>query len=109
MVMPEMYGSLISKATGVKDFADPAYLWLVGERIFNLERMFNVREGFSKKDDAFPKRITAETMPSGTSVGQVFEAEELLKDYYQARGWNANGIPTAAKLKELGLGFTSSK
>ncbi|MFH0767955.1 MAG: aldehyde ferredoxin oxidoreductase family protein [Chloroflexota bacterium] len=109
MMSPEMYGNLLSKATGVKDFADPAYLWLVGERIFNLERMFNVRDGFSKKDDVFPARITTETMPSGNSAGQVFEAEPLLKDYYRARGWDANGIPTKAKLNELGLGFTTSK
>jgi aldehyde:ferredoxin oxidoreductase len=93
----------------VGDFADPAYLWKVGERIFNLERMFNVREGFNKKDDVFPDRITRETMPNGTAKGQVFEADILLPDYYRARGWDTNGIPTKAKLDELELGFTLKK
>lgn len=106
ILTPELYGKLLSTVTGIKDFADPAYLWRAGERIFNLERMFNVREGFSKKDDVYPERITKEAMASGPSAGQVFEIEPLLKDYYQARGWDENGIPGQAKLNELGLGFT---
>lgn len=110
MMTPEVYRMLISAATGIEDFADPAYLWRVGERIFNLERMFNVREGFSSKDDVFPSRLTKESMPAGPSAGQVFEAETLLVDYYRARGWDVKtGIPTAAKLNELGLGFAIGK
>ena len=104
---PELYSKLLSAATGVKDFVDPDYLWQVGERIVNLERMFNIREGLGRKDDVFPKRITSEPMPSGPSAGQVFEAEALLTDYYKARSWDAEtGIPTRAKLNELGLSFT---
>jgi aldehyde:ferredoxin oxidoreductase len=107
MVPEDLYGRLVSSATGMKEFADPAYLWKVGERIYNLERMFNVREGFGIKDDSFPKRFSTEPMPAGPSAGQVFEAEALLKDYYRARGWDLKtGIPTKAKLNELGLGFT---
>lgn len=110
MVPEDLYGRLISSATGMKEFADTAYLWKVGERIYNLERMFNVREGFGSKDDSFPKRFSTEPMPAGPSAGQVFEAEVLLKDYYQARGWDIKtGIPTQTKLNELGLGFTISK
>jgi aldehyde:ferredoxin oxidoreductase len=106
VLSPELYAKLLSAATGVKDFADPDYLWRVGERITNLERMFNVREGFGRKDDVFPKRLTDEPMPAGPSAGQVFEIEPLLKSYYKARGWDAKtGIPTKAKLDELGLGF----
>jgi aldehyde:ferredoxin oxidoreductase len=71
--------------------------------------MFNIREGFNKKDDVFPSRITKETMPNGTAKGQVFEADVLLSDYYKARGWDDNGVPTRAKLNELGLGFTMKK
>lgn len=108
MIDAGLYGRLISAATGLKDFADPNYMWLVGERIFNLERMFNVREGFGKKDDAFPARLTNEPLSNGPSAGQVFEAEPLLADYYKARGWDPEtGIPTAAKLRELGLDFTT--
>ena len=88
------------------DLADVKYLWLVGERIYNLERMFNVREGFGSKDDVMPRRFSNESMSEGPSKGQVFEQEVLLKDYYEARGWNAKtGIPTNAKLNELGLAF----
>jgi len=101
------YGRLMAAATGVNDFTDVDYLWLVGERIYNLERMFNAREGFDRKDDVFPKRFTEETLPTGRSAGYIFEADQLLSDYYQARGWDVNtGNPTKAKLDKLGLGFT---
>ncbi len=110
MLSDEVYGRLLTAATGVKDFSDTAFLWKVGEKIFNLERMFNVREGFSSKDDVMPKRLTEEPMPAGPSAGQVFEAEPLLADYYRVRGWDAKtGIPTKEKLEELGLGFTTNK
>jgi aldehyde:ferredoxin oxidoreductase len=107
MVTPALYGKLLSAATGVKEFTDEDYLWLVGERIFNLERMFNIREGFSRKDDVFPKRITAEKLFAGKTVIQSFEEELLLLDYYKMRGWDLHtGIPTKAKINELGLDFT---
>jgi aldehyde:ferredoxin oxidoreductase len=103
----ELYGKLLATATGREEFSDPDYLCLVGERVFNLERMFNVREGFGRKDDVFPDRFLKETMPDGPSAGQVFEAEQLLEDYYEVRGWDPQtGIPTEAKLRELGLEFT---
>ncbi len=110
MLSVETFGKLLSAATGISDFADASYLWHVGERIYNLERMFNVREGLTSKDDMFPKRLTSEPMPVGPSKGQVFEAEALLKDYYRARGWNIRtGIPTATKLKGLGLSFAVTR
>jgi aldehyde:ferredoxin oxidoreductase len=69
--------------------------------------MFNIREGFGRKDDVFPDRFTRETMPNGPSADQVFEAEPLLNDYYQVRGWDPEtGIPSGVKLNELGLDFT---
>ena len=102
----ELFGRLLAAGTGMSELADVKYLWLVGERIYNLERMFNVREGFGSKDDAMPRRFSTESMSEGPSKGQVFEQEVLLKDYYEARGWNAKtGIPTNAKLNELGLAF----
>lgn len=106
-VTPELYAQFLSAATGIKDFADPDYLWRVGERIVNLERMFNVREGLGQKDDTFPERVTREPMPAGPVAGQVFESELLKESYYRARGWDPeSGIPTKDKLNELGLGFT---
>jgi len=110
MTPPDIFGRMLASSTGVKDFSDPAYLWLVGERIYNLERMFNVREGFGKKDDAFPKRFSQEPLPAGPSRGQIFEEGQLLADYYQARGWDPDtGIPSSKKLAELGLSFTLKK
>ena len=106
----ELFGRLLAAGTGIADFADVKYLWKVGERIYNLERMFNVRDGFGRKDDEMPKRFSTESMPAGPSKGQTFEQDALLKDYYQVRGWDVNsGVPTQAKLKELGLAFTIAK
>jgi aldehyde:ferredoxin oxidoreductase len=78
----------------------------VSERIYNLERCFNVREGFSRKDDILPWRIMHEEIPEGGSKGcraAPEELEALLDQYYEMRGWDRNGIPTKAKLIELGL------
>jgi len=74
-----------------------------GERIFNAERMFNVRAGMSRIDDSLPPRFTHEPMPEGPSKGMVAHLEELLDDYYSHRGWDKNGIPTKEKLAELGI------
>jgi len=81
------------------------HLFKVGERIYNLERAFNVREGFSRKDDTFPLRITSEPLKNaGPAEGQVLrKPAALLDEYYQFRGWDENGIPPPEKLKELGL------
>jgi len=101
-----IYGRLLASATGYDDFADVAYLWKVGERIYNLERMFNAREGFGRQDDVFPSRFLSETLPAGPSAGQIFEMDQLLDDYYAARGWDLNtGNPTPEKLSALGLDF----
>lgn len=77
-----------------------------GERIYNVQRAFNVREGFTRKDDYLPKRVMEEPIPAGVSKGSYVKREELdsmLDEYYQARGWSADGIPTKVKLFELDL------
>jgi aldehyde:ferredoxin oxidoreductase len=71
------------------------------ERIINLERMYNVKLGFSRKNDILPDRFLKEPMPKGESKGQTVDLETLLDDYYNVMGWNSNGIPTENKLKEL--------
>ncbi|MEM2912483.1 MAG: aldehyde ferredoxin oxidoreductase family protein [Candidatus Bathyarchaeia archaeon] len=103
MVPINLYSKLLYSATGVEKFKDPRYLWLVGERIFNLERAFIVREGFDVSQDTMPERILKEPVPRGPSKGQIFELDVLLKDYYKVRGWNERGIPAKEKLEELGL------
>ena len=97
---------LLGSATGVKEHFDISNLWNIGERIFNLERMFNARDGIGGEYDTLPDRIVKEPLPAGGSAGLVFELETMLKDYYGARGWDLDtGIPTKKKLEELGLGF----
>ncbi len=80
-------------------------LLTTGERIFNLCRMFNVREGISRVDDAVPERL-GEPLPDGASAGETVSAEDLerlLDEYYELRGWDKNGIPTPETLARLEL------
>jgi aldehyde:ferredoxin oxidoreductase len=103
MITLELYSKLLHSATGIETFKDPRYLWLVGERIFNLERAFIARDGFDVSQDSMPERILKEPVPREPSKGQIFELDVLLKDYYKVRGWNERGIPTKEKLVELDL------
>lgn len=95
---------LINSVTGW-DFT-PDELMTTGERIINLCRAFNVREGATRKDDTLPERLT-EPLPEGLFKGQAISKEDLdlmLDSYYGYRGWDKEtGIPTRAKLEELGL------
>jgi len=103
-VSTEHYAKLLVASTGIEEFSDAAYLRKAGERIYNLERILNVREGFRRKDDYFPERFLKEPIFNRPSEGQIFEMEILLDDYYRARGWDLDmGIPTEKKLQELGL------
>ena len=100
--MPD-FAAASAAATGVKEFGDVKNMYRIAERICNLRRAFNVREGLSAKDDAIPKRFTREPMPEGPGKGQVANLAVMLKEYYQLRKWRANGKPTKAVLSELGL------
>jgi aldehyde:ferredoxin oxidoreductase len=75
----------------------------VGERVFNLERLFNIRAGFDARDDTLPRRMLEEPMSGGKAEGRVNCLAEMLSEYYQLRGWDAEGRPTAEKLAGLGL------
>jgi len=78
-----------------------------GERINNLGRLFNLREGLSRKDDHLPPKVMSTPIPDDTvSKGSYITQKELdfmLDDYYAHRGWTNEGVPTLEKLKELGL------
>jgi len=74
-----------------------------GERIWNMERQFNLKAGLGKKDDTLPKRILEEPAPSGTGKGLVCRLGEMLPEYYELRGWNEEGVPTQDTLQRLGL------
>lgn len=94
---------LIANVTGwefsVDDFRK------TGERVVNLSRAFNMRDGFSRADDTLPQRLLEEPMPDGPAKGHIVEElDTLLDQYYKIRGWDKDsGKPTPEKLKELGL------
>lgn len=78
-------------------------LQAMGERIWNLERLWNLAAGFSGGDDTLPGRILDEPHTEGPSAGRVIDLAAMLDEYYRARGWTAAGVPTAAKIGMLGL------
>lgn len=91
-------------STGFNHTVD-SYL-LAGERIWNLVRLFNLREGMQTSEDILPKRFFKESFTKGPAKGIVFSEdgfEKSLQEYYTLRGWDEKGIPTTDKLKELGL------
>jgi aldehyde:ferredoxin oxidoreductase len=75
----------------------------VGERTWNIERLWNLRAGLTRADDSLPKRLLEEPHQEGPSAGVTVNLEAMLIDYYQARGWDEQGVPTAEKLQHLGL------
>ena len=80
---------------------DVIKLTRIGERIYNLERLFNLREGFSNKDDILPSRFLNQPLKEGASKNHIVPLKNMLKQYYFVRGWDDKGIPTQEKLKEL--------
>ncbi len=70
-----------------------------GERIWVLERLYNLKAGPRKKDDTLPKRILEEPADVGTGKGLVCRLDEMLPEYYQLNGWDAEGVPTAETLE----------
>ncbi|UCH41601.1 MAG: aldehyde ferredoxin oxidoreductase family protein [Gammaproteobacteria bacterium] len=74
-----------------------------GERIWNLEKLFNLKAGLGKKDDTLPKRILEEPADVGTAKGLVCRLDEMLPEYYEINGWDAEGVPTGETLQRLGL------
>lgn len=95
------YGSILRAVTGLPYSDDE--LMKAGERIYNLERLFNLKAGLTKKDDTLPPRLLKEPIPSGPSKGEVCELDRMLPQYYKLRGWDKEGVPTKETLKELGL------
>ncbi len=75
----------------------------IGERIWNIEKLFNIREGFSRKDDDLPQRLKSEPLKKGHSKNHVVDLENLLDEYYKLRGWDKEGVPTKETLGKLGL------
>ncbi|MEI8331206.1 MAG: aldehyde ferredoxin oxidoreductase family protein [Methanomicrobiales archaeon] len=95
------YASLISASTGIS--CDAADLLKVGERIWNLQKLYNIQAGFGRDDDTLPKRLLNEPLQEGAPKGMVWQREAMLDEYYTLRGWDKEGTPTDAKKRELGL------
>lgn len=92
----------LASITGV-DFGGLGELMKIGERIFTMDRLFNLKAGLTGKDDTLPERFLKEPMPAGPVKGQVVELDKMLPQYYKLRGWDKNGVPKTEKLKELGI------
>ena len=95
---------LVSLVTGWDMDADE--LERIGERVYNLERLINVKRGTGRKDDCAPYRAMNEPIPEGPAKGRICRREDLdamLDEYYEFRGWSRRGIPGEEKLRELGL------
>lgn len=97
----EDYRDLLSAATGFDYTVEE--MMTCGERIWNLERLFNLRAGMDPSQDTLPKRMLEEPMPEGPNKGAVVRLSEMLPEYYRLRGWDETGQPTPEKLKALGL------
>jgi aldehyde:ferredoxin oxidoreductase len=100
-VTEELYAAQLDAALG--GGWTVARMYETGERIWNLERQFNLAAGLSKADDTLPRRLLEEPAPSGTAKGLVARIPEMLPEYYQLRGWTAEGEPTPDTLARLGL------
>ena len=74
-----------------------------GERIWNLERMFNMKNGFTRADDTLPPRVLKEPIKYGPCKGSVSKLDVMLPEYYKVRGWSKDGVPTKEKLAELSI------
>jgi aldehyde:ferredoxin oxidoreductase len=85
-----------------KDFTISDLL-TIGERVYTLERLFNVREGFDRKDDTLPRRFLEEPLNDGPSKNRVVPLDEMLDEFYKVRNWDENGIPTDKLLERLSI------
>ncbi len=97
----EFFARTLTAVTGEHFTADD--LMMVGERVWTLERLYNLREGFTKDDDTLPDRLLNEPVAEGPSKGFTVKLAPMLEEYYAFRGWDKEGVPTESKLKELGL------
>jgi aldehyde:ferredoxin oxidoreductase len=93
----------LHSSTGRTPFASSEDILRAGERINNLVRLFNLREGLTAEEDTLPRRFMREPLQQGPCRGRVVDLAPLLREYYLVRGWNDRGVPTPEKLQELEL------
>lgn len=95
------YLNLVNAVTGA-DYTSEELL-LCGERVWNVERLHNLQEGYSKADDTLPRRLLEDPISNGPSKGWVHQLDRLLPEYYQVRGWDSEGVPTPECIFRLGI------
>jgi len=100
-VTEEYFARIFSAATGFE--CQSQDLHHIGERIWNLERLYNLRAGLDSSFDTLPPRLLKEPVLHGPSRGVVVDLDPMMSEYYRFRGWSANGLPSSSKLKELSL------
>ncbi len=100
-VAEEYFARVLTAVTGIPYATGD--LIKTGERVWNLERLYNNREGFTRQDDTLPPRLLNEPVLEGPSKGWVNKLEPMLEEYYRARGWDKNGVPGPKKLADLSL------
>jgi aldehyde:ferredoxin oxidoreductase len=98
---PDDYKDLFNAIVG-QDLTKESLLE-AGDRIWNIERMFNLKAGISPEQDKLPRRLLTEPIPKGPCKGHVHRLPELLPEYYKERGWNEHGFPTEVKLTQLSI------
>ena len=101
VLAPQAMLSLYGAVTGITLEEEDALR--IAERVNNLERLFNVREGLTRKNDTLPRRLLKEAMPSGPSKGNTVPLDQMLDEYYELIGWDSNGMPDPKRMRELGL------
>jgi len=97
----DYYSILLTNVTG-KEYK-PEDANKIGEKIWNLERLYNLSAGFTCEDDTLPPRFLNEELPEGGSRNRVVQLDKMLKEYYKLRGWDEKGIPTSQTMSRLGL------
>lgn len=93
----EMYNAVCG------DIYTPETLLEAGDRIWTLEKIFNIKAGIDKSQDTLPERLLNDPIVAGPTKGEIYELDILLPEYYSVRGWDENGVPTEDTLKKLGL------
>jgi aldehyde:ferredoxin oxidoreductase len=104
---PGTLARLTNAATGWN--LDGEEMMLAGERIFNLKRLINNRLGITRADDTLPARLLTLPRPSGQAKGQLPDLALMLDEYYEARGWLADGWPSPERLEKLGLAWANER
>lgn len=93
-----LYNAVTGENMSIEDLLQCA------DRVNTLERLFNMREGFTHEHDRLPIRLTTEPAPDGLGKGQVVDEKIIIKEYYRSMGWHEEtGVPTPEKLEQLGL------